>query len=152
MTCNNIASLHALLRFFSRTAIHNPKMWILAVRNWVPHRSNTGFVILDSRHAFQIPRSSTVPPRPRPLINALSRAQRKRKRASRYGPLRWGITRPICVQNSPNVREMSAMLMSSSMPIFSYFPKIPLFQKHQRSRRDMDPLVFKLPASRGRDT
>ena len=62
VTCKNMARLRALLQFFSRTARHNPQMWLLPVPNWVPHRSSTRFATLGGKHAWQTTVSATVPP------------------------------------------------------------------------------------------
>ena len=92
------------------------------------------------------------PPRPRPPERPCPERNQNSRRAGRNGPIRRAITLPFFLQNSPNSQEMSAMQSSSRMPIFSFLPQILRVQKHQPSRRDMDPAVFKLPASRGRDT
>ena len=52
------------------------------------------------------------------------------------------------MQNSPYLREMSVIQLSSCISIFMYSPKNLLVQNHQHSRRDMDPTVFKLRQSR----
>ena len=137
--------------------VHHPtalplQILICPVSNWVPHRSNKRFAILEGRYVLQTPMSATVPPWPRPLLQAISRAQPKKRRAGRNGPIRWAITPPFFVQNSPNLREMSAMQLSSGMPVVTFFTQIFLIQKHQRSRRHKDPAVFKRHTSRGRES
>ena len=69
VTCNNMARVRALLQFFSRTARHNPQMWLLPVPNWVPHRSSTRFATLGGSHAWQTPVSATVPPTAPPPLS-----------------------------------------------------------------------------------
>ena len=129
-----------------------PQILICPVSNWVPHRSNKRCAILVGTHALQTPMSATVPPWSCPPLQALSRAQAKKRRATRNCPIRWAITLPFFVQNSPNLQEKLAMQLSSCLQIFSYLPQILPVQKHQRSRRDLDPWVSKLPASRRKDT
>ena len=141
VTLSKIASLYALLQLFSITARYNSQILICPFQNWVSHPSKTRLTSLNSTQC-----------QPRLPLQAQPIAQLKRRGAVRNNPIRWAITLPFFLQNSPNSQEMSSMQSSSCMTIFTIFPQILLVQNHQRLRRDMDTAVLKLPASRGRVT
>ena len=92
------------------------------------------------------------PPLPRPPQRPCPERNPTSRWAGRNGPIRWAITLPFFLQNSPNSQEMSAVQSSSFMAIFTIFPQILLVQNHQRLRRNMDNAILKLLASRGRVT
>ena len=97
MTCKNKALSPALLRFFSRTARHNPQMRILPVPNWVPHRSSTRFATLGGKHAWQTPCRIQCPPRPRPPERSLSSSEPKQQ----AGRKEWSDTQANTSANFP---------------------------------------------------
>ena len=152
MTCNNMARLRALLRFFSRTARHNPQMWILPVPNRVPHRSSRRFATLGGKYAWHTPMSATVSPTAPSPRAALSRAEAKQQaRRKEWSDTLGNISAVIpakLTKPAGDVRYAVLILHGN----FQLLPQILLVQKHRRSRRDMDPAVVKLRASRGRDT
>ena len=125
VTSSNKALLRALLLLFSTTARYNlqTRFFPSQIGSHIHQTQDLPLWTADMPCRppcqLQCPLSGSLPP-----LKALSRAQGRRRRSGRKGPIRWAITPPFFMQNSQKLGQMSAIQLSSWIPISIYFPKI----------------------------